>query len=323
MKPARVIDLGAASTARSGSCRRSWSPQRQAGEIADTLLLVEHPDVITLGRRQSSQANVVDAGDIPIFEIERGGDVTYHGPGQLVGYPILELDDDERDLHAYLRNLEEALIGVCARPRPRRRGASRDGPACGSASARSRRSGIAVRRWVTCTASRSTSRPTCRASRAINPCGLDAAVMTSLSQRVRARRHPRGGEAAGHRAAVRAARPRVRRLSPPAAFRAAATTGTLYRELLAHAAALLPPVGRLVWISPRGDETVGYAEPLGLRCMLRRRGDMARFWGELQAFTRGSRAATRFGDARPGRAAEAPAPSAPPPRARRKPLRND
>ncbi|HEX9105395.1 MAG TPA: lipoyl(octanoyl) transferase, partial [Polyangia bacterium] len=113
MKPARIIDLGRRDYGEVWKLQQELVAQRQAGAIADTLVLVEHPDVITLGRRQSSQANVVAPGDIPVFEIERGGDVTYHGPGQLVGYPIFALDGDERDLHAYLRNLEEALIGVC------------------------------------------------------------------------------------------------------------------------------------------------------------------------------------------------------------------
>ena len=76
-------------------------------------------------------------------------------------------------------------------------------------------------------------------------------------------------------------------------------TGALYRDFLQHAAQLLQPGGRLVWISPRGDETLAIAEPLGLRCTLRQRVDMAGFWGELQSFTRGSSAAARFSTARP------------------------
>ncbi|HTJ83589.1 MAG TPA: lipoyl(octanoyl) transferase LipB, partial [Polyangiaceae bacterium] len=114
MKPARTIDLGRREYRQVWTLQQELVAQRQRGEIEDTLVLVEHPDVITLGRRLSAPANVVAPGDIPVVEIERGGDVTYHGPGQLVGYPILALDGDERDLHAYLRNLEEALIGVCA-----------------------------------------------------------------------------------------------------------------------------------------------------------------------------------------------------------------
>src|SRR5262245_44725923 len=102
MKPGRVVDLSRREYGEVWKLQLELVAARQRGEIADTLVLVEHPDVITLGRRQSAPANVVAAGDIPVFEIERGGDVTYHGPGQLVGYPILLLDEGERDLHAYL-----------------------------------------------------------------------------------------------------------------------------------------------------------------------------------------------------------------------------
>ena len=86
MRAARLIDLGRREYGEVWKLQQELVAERQADAIPDTLVLVEHPDVITLGRRQSSQANVVAPGDIPIFEIERGGDVTYHGPGQLVGY---------------------------------------------------------------------------------------------------------------------------------------------------------------------------------------------------------------------------------------------
>jgi lipoyl(octanoyl) transferase len=90
---------------------------RRAGEIADTLLLLEHPHVITLGSGSHAEHVLLSEGEraargIELFETGRGGDVTYHGPGQLVGYPILDLKPDRQDLHRYLRDLEEALIGV-------------------------------------------------------------------------------------------------------------------------------------------------------------------------------------------------------------------
>ena len=90
---------------------------RRAGRIGDTLLLLEHPPVITLGvKTRGRQTNVVatasaleDAG-VTVHETGRGGDVTYHGPGQLVGYPIFDLKPDRCDVHKYVRDLEEALI---------------------------------------------------------------------------------------------------------------------------------------------------------------------------------------------------------------------
>jgi lipoyl(octanoyl) transferase len=93
--------------------------QRRAGEIPDTLLLLEHPHVITLGSGSHDENVLVSpeeraARGIELFETGRGGDVTYHGPGQLVGYPIFDLKPDRQDLHRYLRDIEEALIVVLA-----------------------------------------------------------------------------------------------------------------------------------------------------------------------------------------------------------------
>ena len=93
---------------------------RKAGEIPDTLVLLQHPPVITLGVKVRQSRDHVLASDedlhamsVDLFEAGRGGDVTYHGPGQLVGYPILDLKPDRQDAHRYVRDLEEALIGVC------------------------------------------------------------------------------------------------------------------------------------------------------------------------------------------------------------------
>jgi lipoate-protein ligase B len=100
--------------------QRSLAAQRIEGTLADdTLLLVEHPPVVTLGR-SSKEGNVLVSRDslaargIELFEVERGGDVTFHGPGQLVGYPIINLREHREDLHWYLRQLELALIDALA-----------------------------------------------------------------------------------------------------------------------------------------------------------------------------------------------------------------
>ena len=181
MRAARLIDLGRREYGEVWKLQQELVAERQADAILDTLVLVEHPDVITLGRRQSAQANVVAPGDIPIFEIERGGDVTYHGPGQLVGYPIFKLADAERDLHAYLRNLEEALIGVCGDVGVgARRNPGWTGVWIGDRKVAS--IGIAVRRWVTMHGFALNVATDLTRFAAINPCGLDATVMTSLAR---------------------------------------------------------------------------------------------------------------------------------------------
>lgn len=92
---------------------------RQQGEGRDTLVLLEHPRVLTLGRNSHVENVLLDQAQLrargfEVFEVGRGGDVTYHGPGQLVGYPILRLDGDERDAHGHLRRIEQVLIDTLA-----------------------------------------------------------------------------------------------------------------------------------------------------------------------------------------------------------------
>ena len=92
---------------------------RRRGEAPDTLLLLEHPPVVTLGRGAHAENLLLDAADlaargIELHEAGRGGDVTFHGPGQLVGYPVLALTGDRRDAHRYLRDIEEGLIATAA-----------------------------------------------------------------------------------------------------------------------------------------------------------------------------------------------------------------
>jgi lipoyl(octanoyl) transferase len=100
--------------------QRALVEERKAAAIPDTLLLLEHPHVITIGVRKGGAAHIVATPDrlrelvVDVCESGRGGDVTYHGPGQLVAYPILDLAPDRRDVHRYVRDLEEVMIRVCA-----------------------------------------------------------------------------------------------------------------------------------------------------------------------------------------------------------------
>jgi lipoyl(octanoyl) transferase len=112
-----VKRLGRIDYAEALELQNTLVEQRKQGLIPDQLLLLEHPDVITLGvRTRNDRSHVLAtpetlaAEGVPVFETGRGGDVTYHGPGQLVGYPIFDLKPDRRDVHQYVRDLEEALI---------------------------------------------------------------------------------------------------------------------------------------------------------------------------------------------------------------------
>ena len=111
-----VTDLGVMPYAEALAIQRAAAKARISGELGeDLLLLVEHPPVVTLGRsfKQAhllASPELLRARGVELFEVERGGDVTFHGPGQLVGYPIVDLKRHRKDLHWYLRQVEEVLI---------------------------------------------------------------------------------------------------------------------------------------------------------------------------------------------------------------------
>jgi lipoyl(octanoyl) transferase len=112
-----VRRLGRVPYADALALQRSLVDERRAGAIPDTLLLVEHPHVLTLGVRGDGGRSHILATDellasrgIEVHETGRGGDITYHGPGQIVGYPIIDLQPDRRDVHRYVRDLETVLI---------------------------------------------------------------------------------------------------------------------------------------------------------------------------------------------------------------------
>jgi lipoyl(octanoyl) transferase len=116
-----VRRLGRVAYADALALQRQLVAERQAGRIHDVLLLVEHPHVLTLGVRGDGGRShilvppeVLAARTVDVFETGRGGDITYHGPGQVVGYPIIDLNPDRRDVHRYVRDLEEVLIRVAA-----------------------------------------------------------------------------------------------------------------------------------------------------------------------------------------------------------------
>jgi lipoyl(octanoyl) transferase len=121
MRDLEIRRLGVVAYADGLELQRELVERRKAGQIPDQLLLLEHPPVITLGvKTRNDRSHVVatpqtlEEEGVEVFESGRGGDVTYHGPGQLVGYPILDLRPDRCDVHRYVRDLEEVIIRAAA-----------------------------------------------------------------------------------------------------------------------------------------------------------------------------------------------------------------
>ena len=112
---AYLFNLGTVDYHEAWNLQRSLAGAVSQGAIPDVVLMLEHPPTITLGRRTGeAELHVPDGAEVEVIETDRGGKSTYHGPGQLVCYPILDLKRFGKDVRAYLRNLEEALIGTVA-----------------------------------------------------------------------------------------------------------------------------------------------------------------------------------------------------------------
>lgn len=180
VRQAELVDWGVLDYEDALERQRGLVTLRQRGSCGDVIVVVEHPHVITLGRRREALANVVAAADVPVVEIERGGDVTYHGPGQVVIYPIVQLEEDERDLHLFLRNLEEGIIktvaryGIEAGREEGKTGVWYQGRKLASM-------GIACRKWVTFHGLALNVNTDLSYFQRINPCGFESSVMTSVS----------------------------------------------------------------------------------------------------------------------------------------------
>ena len=121
MRQLEVRRLGVVDYAAASALQRALVEERRAGRVPDLLLLLEHPHVITLGvKADAARSNLIAtpqllaAKQVEVHESGRGGDITYHGPGQLVGYPILDLKPDRCDVHQYVRDLEEVMIRAAA-----------------------------------------------------------------------------------------------------------------------------------------------------------------------------------------------------------------
>ncbi|MGE0683561.1 MAG: lipoyl(octanoyl) transferase LipB [Candidatus Binatia bacterium] len=174
------IDPGLIDYAEALAWQDALVQQRCAGNGNDTLLLLEHPPVFTLGRG-ADERHVLTPRQTPVHRVSRGGEVTFHGPGQLVGYPVLHLDVCGRDVHAYLRTLESVLIDVLAEFGVRAE--SRVGLTGVWVNERKIASiGIGVRRWVAYHGFALNVDPDLSYFADIVPCGLNGVRMTSMTE---------------------------------------------------------------------------------------------------------------------------------------------
>ncbi|MBL8863847.1 MAG: lipoyl(octanoyl) transferase LipB [Planctomycetes bacterium] len=184
MNARRVLEvrrLGRTRYADAHALQQELLARRVAGEIGDVLLLTEHDPVVTVGRG----ADVAAAGEAttPIVAVERGGEATFHGPGQVVGYPIVLLEEGRRDLHRWLRDLEEVVIATLADfGVAGRREEGLTGVWIGTRKVCS--IGVAVRRWVTWHGFALNVTTDLAGFGTFQPCGLDPGVMTRLADHV-------------------------------------------------------------------------------------------------------------------------------------------
>jgi lipoyl(octanoyl) transferase len=190
-RPCEVRRLGRLAYADGLRLQEELVRRRTEGAIPDQLLLVEHPHVLTLGRGArpenvlAGRERLAELG-VEVHETGRGGDVTYHGPGQLVAYPILDLAPDRCDLHRYVRDLERVLLGVLAdygvrgHVVPGRTGVwvAR----AGLPEAKVGAIGVRVARWVTSHGIALNVRTDLRWFGLIVPCGLAGSAVTSLAE---------------------------------------------------------------------------------------------------------------------------------------------
>src|SRR5437762_1245826 len=176
-----VLNAGLVPYAEALAWQRALAQDRIDGRLAhDVLLLLEHPAVVTLGRNAHA-GHVLEPQGVEVFEIERGGDVTLHAPGQLVGYPIVDLTGHKPDLHWYLRTLEQALIdalgrlGIAAERNPGYTGVWTRGRKIASI-------GIHVKQWVTWHGFALNVTNDLAQFERIVPCGIKGVEMTSVAR---------------------------------------------------------------------------------------------------------------------------------------------
>jgi lipoate-protein ligase B len=175
-----VVDWGLREYGDALSEMRRRVADRRAGTIEDTLFLVEHPPVVTVGVEGDDGSAALSG--LPVIAVERGGKATYHGPGQLVAYPIVDLSARGRDVRRFVRDLEELVVRSLA-PFGVRAGHVSGRPGVWVGGERKIASiGVAVREWVTFHGLALNVDPDLAAFARFHPCGFDGAVMTSIAK---------------------------------------------------------------------------------------------------------------------------------------------
>ena len=159
--------------------QRSLVEQRKESKVSDTLILVEHPDVITLGRKGTME-NVISK-EFPVYFIERGGDATYHGQGQLVGYPIISLEETKMDVVTLVRRVEEVLIRTASDFTIKAARAEKK-PGVWVDSKKLASIGIAVQHWVSLHGFALNVNTDLNKFYTIKPCGMEPSTMTSMQK---------------------------------------------------------------------------------------------------------------------------------------------
>jgi lipoate-protein ligase B len=174
-----VADLGVVDYGAALDLQTAMVTARLEDRIGDTLLLMEHPHVFTLGRGADERFIVANPNAVPTYRVSRGGQVTYHGPGQLIGYPIVKLEGRARDVTRYLRNLEQAMIDAL---RDVGLDADRRAGLTGIWIGRQKIAsiGVGIRRWVTYHGFALNVSTDLSFFDSIVPCGIEGCRMTSV-----------------------------------------------------------------------------------------------------------------------------------------------
>ena len=185
----RVItycDLGFIDYKEAWDLQKEIFSKRVSGEVEDYLFLLEHPNTYTLGKTANKEnlkgsEHYLKENKISVYDIDRGGDITYHGPGQIVGYPIIDLNNWFKDTHKYLRALEEVIIKTCSEygldcgRNPKHTGVWKDDRKIAAI-------GIKVSRWITMHGFAFNVNTDLNLFNGIIPCGIQDKSVTSLSK---------------------------------------------------------------------------------------------------------------------------------------------